>query len=147
MDPVLEALQERLTADLHGAVECETEILRKRAFSRAIKARHPDADFMAATATLGCLHLVKKIFETVFDPLGDYVLRDFRGQLFVRSIGIRDNFFNRTCERTGGVEEIADGGHGCYLGGLVDVFGAVVGISRIKLEETKARFALALSRI
>ena len=115
MQPIPQEPQKGLAANLHVPIEGKSQILGEGAFPGAVEARHPHADLVAAASLLRSLHLPEQVLEAPLDVVGDHVLGDLGLQLLVGAIGVGDDLLDRAGERAAGIEEVANGGHGCRL--------------------------------
>ena len=60
-----------------AVIKCQTQILGKRALTRTIETRHPDADFIFTTNIHGGFHFEQEILELLVDAVGDHIFGDF----------------------------------------------------------------------
>ena len=74
LETILEVLDEWDAINGDAIVKCQAQILGERALTRAIEARHPDANFIFATNVHGGFHLEQEILELLVDTVGDNVL-------------------------------------------------------------------------
>ena len=137
---VLQELEEAVATDHHRAVQGEAQVLGEGTLARPVESRNPDADFVAAATLLSGLHLPQQVRETLLDVFGDHVFGDFRPDLLIGAVLIGNDFLDGAAERPGRVEEIEYLGHG-RESFSADVFGAVIGVSGIEFEKTKAGFS------
>ncbi|MNN38032.1 hypothetical protein D3C81_1520070 [compost metagenome] len=79
-ETILEVLDEWNAINGNAIVKCQAQILGERALTRAIEARHRDADFVFATNVHGGFHLEQEILKLLVDAVGNHVFRDFRFQ-------------------------------------------------------------------
>ena len=107
-----------------------------------IEARHPNADFLTATAH-ALIETIQQALETRLNAVGDDVLGDLALELIVGVVVEADDLFDAAVESLAGFKQVSDRAHASAS----KMNGTVIAIGRINAEEAQRRLAIANPRI
>ena len=113
---ILQRFQKRFTLELPFGVERKAQIFGERAFARAVKAGHPDTDFMAGPSGEAVREIVQQTLVMAGQTVGDFILTDFAFKLVLRGPGVIDDRSDLPVNRAGLVKDFANDIHGDSLG-------------------------------